>query len=642
MMVLLIPVQYLMDKKDAQGSVTLTSTQVVKGFLPTLAGAVWNFDTERTRLNLESLLQQPFAAYAAIAGDINIAVGEKPKDGQQYQYPIKNGQGKDLGQLTLIFDNHAISTHAWDKVRSAFLTLSLYTFILAGLLLWLVQTLVTRRLLRLSQFAKGLRLENLEATPALYFKQSQDELDHLTKSLLDMRNQLVTDRNELKRFEAELARRAHEDQLTGLPNRFSFLEALYKHLESGEPFTLMFLDLDGFKKVNDGLGHSVGDELLKKTTQRLRELAGECSFLARYGGDEFVLLVNQANEDSIKAIAIRLTEGFTRPFSVSGNVLHLSVSIGIARHPDDAANGEELIQRADVAMYQAKNIGRSRYLFFDQCLYDNMRNKLTMEELLRKSMEKKDFTLVYQPIYNTTDGKMKSVETLLRWSHASPDVFIPLAEETGIILPLGLWVLEQALEQACYWQQQGIDLVVSVNVSHNQLHQTNFADKVAKCLKKKGLEPSVLQLEITETALMEDWQVSLANIQTLRDMGVRIALDDFGTGYSSLSHLQQLPLDCLKIDKSFMARIHESHRDRSLVEALVSMAKALSLKVVAEGIENQQQMLLAKEMGIHYLQGFYLAKPSPKELLELNQPFAELAPADGVSALSQDVRSDTQ
>ncbi|MED5526613.1 MAG: EAL domain-containing protein [Pseudomonadota bacterium] len=640
MMVMLIPVQYFMDKKEAENGVAATSTQIVQGYLPTLAAAIWNFDPDRTRLNLQNLIQQPFAAYAAVNGDIALTVGVKPVNSIDFQYPIVADNGSNLGQLSVSFDKDAISQYAWNKVRSAFWTLSIYTLLLAGLLLWLVQKVVTRRLLRLSQFAQGLRLDNLETTPTIYFKHSQDELDHLTKNLLDMRNQLAADRNELKRFETELARRASEDQLTGLPNRFSFLEALYRQLETDAQFSLMFLDLDGFKKVNDGLGHSIGDELLKKTAQRLKELGGECSFLARYGGDEFVILVNQACEESIKAIADRLTEGFSRPFHVAGNVLYLSVSIGIARHPEDADNGEELIQRADVAMYQAKNLGRSRYLFFDQCIYDNMRLKLSMEEQLRKSLEQKDFTLVYQPIYNTHSGKIVSAEALLRWPYGSPDVFIPLAEETGLILPLGLWVLEEALAQAKRWQDAGTPLVVSVNVSHSQLHQPSFADKVCERLQKCGLEPSILQLEITETALMEDWQVSIANIQKLRDMGVRIALDDFGTGYSSLSHLQQLPLDCLKIDKSFMARIHESPRDMALVQALVELAKALSLKVVAEGIEYEEQMLLARTLGIHYLQGFFLAKPQPVAQLELNRSFAALS--HGASASAQGVHNGTR
>ncbi|WP_192813363.1 EAL domain-containing protein [Gallaecimonas xiamenensis] len=639
MMLLLIPIQYLMDKSVASEQVSQAAQQVEQGYLPALNAAIWNFDEERARLNLENLIQQPFAAYAAIQGDLSLAVGTPPKSPLAYRYDLVGQDNRRLGQLDVAFDQDAVSQYAWDRVRDAFWTLSLYTLILSGLMLWLVQYTVTRRLLRLSRFAQGLRLDNLEEAPTLYFKQSQDELDHLTKHLLDMRAQLVTDRNELKRFENELARRANEDQLTGLPNRFSFLETLYRHLDLKREFAVMFLDLDGFKRVNDGLGHSVGDELLKETAQRLKELVGDCALLARYGGDEFVLLVDQSCTDHNTHIADRLTRGFARPFHVAGNVLYLSVSVGIARYPQDAGNGEELIQRADVAMYQAKNLGRSRYLFFDQCLYENMLGKLELEEKLRHSLEHGEFSLVYQPIYQANGQRMVSAEALLRWPHATPDVFIPLAEETGLILPLGLWVLEQALAQAKAWRDQGHDIVVSVNVSHSQLHQQQFADKVRELIQASELPSSSLQLEITETALLEDWQGSIANIQLLRDMGVRIALDDFGTGYSSLSHLQQMPLDCLKIDKSFMARVHESERDKALVEALVSLARALSLKVVAEGVEVEEQVRIAKALGIHYLQGFYLARPKKAEELSFNPPSE---PGPGASASAPDVRSGTQ
>ncbi|WKE66607.1 EAL domain-containing protein [Gallaecimonas kandeliae] len=639
MMLLLIPTQYLMDKRDAEARVRDALAQVEQGYMPSLAAAIWNFDEERVRLNLQNLIQLPFASYAKVAGDIQLAQGTMPADPDTHLYPVHDKEGKPLGKLELVFDRGAVRDYAWDRVRSAFWTLSLYILILSGLLLWLVQRTVTRRLLRLSKFAQGLRLDNLEQTPTLYLKQSQDELDQLTKNLLEMRNQLVTDRNELKRFETELARRAHEDQLTGLPNRFSCLEALYPCLERQQPFALMFLDLDGFKKVNDGLGHSIGDELLKKAAQRLKELSADCALLARYGGDEFVILVKQAGQDNLRTIADRITRGFSRPFQIKGNVLYLSISVGIARYPDDAGNGEDLIKHADVAMYQAKTLGRSHYRFFDRGLYEKMLGKLAMEDKLRHGLETGEFSLVYQPIYDSQSGRVVSLEALLRWPHSNPDTFIPLAEETGLILPLGLWVLEQALAQGKAWQLAGLPVVVSVNVSHTQLHQAGFASQVKERIEASGLPASLLQLEITETALLEDWQVSSDNISVLRELGVRIALDDFGTGYSSLSHLQRMPLDCLKIDKSFILRIHEAKRDRALVEALVELAKALGLKVVAEGIELKEHVDIVKALGVDCLQGFYLSRPQQAEVLDLNQP-CETAP--GASCSAQGAHSGTR
>lgn len=639
MMLLLIPIQYQRDKHSAEQQVQASMTQIRDGYMPALAAGIWNFDRERVALSLKGLIQRPFASYAEVTGDMTLSVGRKPRSALQVLYPIRTTDGKHLGNLAVAFDETAIADAAWNNVRSSFVTLSIYTLLLSGLLLWLVQRTITSRLLRLSHFAQGLRLDNLEEGPSLYLERSADELDQLTKNLLDMRNQLATDRDALRRFEQELARKANEDQLTGLPNRFSFLENLYPAMDRQTPFALMFIDLDGFKKVNDSLGHSVGDELLKQTARRLRELTGDSVFLARYGGDEFVLLFPKPQLDGVRLLADKLTAGFSRPFKVSGNLLYLSVSIGIARYPEDADSSEELIKRADVAMYQAKAMGRSRYLFFDQHLYDNMLKKMALEDKLRESVRSKSFQLVYQPIFSVQRQRISYVEALLRWPHASPDRFIPLAEETGLILPLGLWVLEQSLAQLAQWHQQGEKIRLSVNVSTEQLHQHDFAEQVLKRIHEAGVSPVFIQLEITETALLEKPDISLSNIEALREQGVRISLDDFGTGYSSLSHLQLMPIDSLKIDKSFVARISESARDKALFEAVINLAKAMDLEITVEGIESAEQASMAIALQTEYLQGYYFAKPVSASELVLSQ---HAAPVGGGSALTPGANSGIQ
>ncbi|WP_341503377.1 EAL domain-containing protein [Gallaecimonas sp. GXIMD4217] len=641
MIMLIIPIQYFLDYRAAMIRIDDAVKQTQSGYLPSLAAALWNFDESRVRLNLENLVQQPFASFAQVKGelDMEVRVGQLPRESARHslEFPIIQQDGNTkLGELLLVFNKEAASNYAWDRVRGSFIALCVYTLLFAGLMLVLVQRVVTFRLLRLSDFAQNLRLDNLGQEPKLRPHRGNDELDQLTRHLLEMRSQLATDREDLKRFEEELAKRASEDQLTELPNRFCFLEQLHKLLdkEHSPHFALLFIDLDGFKKVNDTLGHMTGDELLIQTGARIRSILSEKSFLARYGGDEFVVIRRYDDEDDIRKEADRLTHGFTRPFKVFDNLLYLSVSIGIALYPDDADSGEELLKRADAAMYQAKARGRSLYLFFDHDMYQRLCRRVELEDKLREAIDKGEMMVMYQPIVSTRNGRLIGVEALLRWHSADlgwidPEQFIPLAEETGKILELGAWVLKKACAQIRQWQGMGKQLKVSVNVSNLQLHHSDFAEQVAAILAETQAPPEMLQLEITESAVLEEHKITLDNMHKLKEMGIAFVLDDFGTGYSSLSYIQQLPLDGLKIDKSFVDAMLTSERDMALLEGIISLAKALSLTMTAEGIESKEQAQALLRLGVDALQGHLLGEALPADELDwevrqqigqLNQP----------------------
>ena len=424
----------------------------------------------------------------------------------------------------------------------------------------------------------------------------------------------------------ELSHQALHDALTGLPNRALVLDRAEQMLArvQRQPDMLagaLFVDVDGFKHVNDKLGHAAGDRLLKVVGERLQSAVRPQDTVGRLGGDEFVVLVESPLDDTPPdRLADRLIDILRQPVELDDGrkIFSVTASIGVA--VGQYSTPDELLRDADLALYAAKADGRDRYMLFDSSLYDDAEGRMELELDLSAAVHEKQLFLLYQPIFDLPTQRVIGVEALVRWRHPQrgtlpPNLFIPLAEENGLIVPIGRWVLDEACRQAVCWRTEGHRVGISVNVSAHQLGRRSFTEDVRRALRESGLDPSLLTLEITETTLMRDVAGANERLAELKQLGVRVAIDDFGTGYASLSNLQRMPVDVLKVDRSFVAALNDGGQSRELLEAILGVGQALSLRVVAEGIEVQSQMTTLEEMGCEMAQGFLMGRPSPAEVI---------------------------
>jgi diguanylate cyclase (GGDEF)-like protein len=438
----------------------------------------------------------------------------------------------------------------------------------------------------------------------------------------------------IARHDREVRHIAYTDALTGLTNRRAFREALDVHIDAaraaGRQLSLLFADIDDFKRVNDTSGHEAGDEALLQFTQRfgiaVEQLGGDDVLLARFGGDEFVILVGgDEAATTATALAERLVADSARQLQVNGREIFLGASIGIATFPDDAGDATALLKNGDIAMYQAKFAGKSCYRHYSRAMDHAVERRMHMEQELRGAWERGELRLVYQPIFRMANRHVVGVEVLLRWDHpllgaVPPAVFIDVAEQSGLIETIGPQVLLAACQEASRWplSAEGEPMFISVNVSSKQLRSGDLAEVVAQCLHDTGLSPACLHLELTETAVIGDEVSAAALLEKLHRMGVKVWLDDFGTGFSGLSHLRQVPVDGVKIDKSFVADLHRDGDDLALTSAIIAMAHALDITVVAEGIEQEVQFNLLSDRHCDLAQGYWLSQPlSLTSLLKL-------------------------
>ncbi|MFJ7007524.1 putative bifunctional diguanylate cyclase/phosphodiesterase [Pseudomonas putida] len=421
----------------------------------------------------------------------------------------------------------------------------------------------------------------------------------------------------------ELTQLALHDTLTDLPNRTLLADrieqAIAKVAEQGGCFALMFIDLDGFKPVNDAFGHHIGDLLLKSVAARLRGHLHSQDTLARIGGDEFVLLVELQEPDDAMDVAVKQVNLVSRPFRVAEHDLQLSASLGIVLYPGNGQDQHELLRNADAAMYHAKSAGKNGYSFFDVSMNSNARQQLQLLQDLRQALEQGQFRLHYQPKFDAQACLPIGAEALLRWEHPQhglllPDRFIGLAEKTGLIIPIGEWVLDEACRQMRHWLDEGHEgWRMAVNLSAIQFCHAGLVESVARALQENGLPANCLTLEITETTAMHDADASLTVLQRLSDMGVDLSIDDFGTGYSSLMYLKRLPANELKIDRGFVRDLEQDSDDAAIVSAIVALGQALGLRIVAEGVETDKQQDFLTRLGCDSLQGYLLGQPVPAE-----------------------------
>jgi diguanylate cyclase (GGDEF)-like protein/PAS domain S-box-containing protein len=435
----------------------------------------------------------------------------------------------------------------------------------------------------------------------------------------------------LKEVEKQIYHQAFHDALTGLPNRALFMEHLRMAMKrsrrrAGYHFAVLYMDIDRFKVINESLGHHIGDQLLQAFAARLRNTLRDIDNLARFGGDEFVILLEdiESSEFATK-VARRLQRELRPPFILAGNEIYAPASCGIVFDTGKYEHPGEIIRDADTAMYHAKEKGRAQFQVFDPRLHAKIRELHQLETDLRKSINRQEFELHYQPIVSMDSGAVIGVEALVRWNHPTrgmiaPDTFIPIAEETGLIIPIGRWVLKEACCDLMRWQKRIRNrppLFMSVNISSKQFLRPNLLEEIEQILSENGLPPEQLKLEITETALMENKEVTLPLIEQLKKSGIKIVIDDFGTGYSSMSYLQQLPIDTLKVDRSFISKMSRTaDENKKIVETIIALAHQLNMNVVAEGVETREQHSVLSGMKCQHAQGFLFSRPLHKEKME--------------------------
>jgi len=422
----------------------------------------------------------------------------------------------------------------------------------------------------------------------------------------------------------QMAHSAHHDFLTGLPNRKLLndrvSQAIALALRNTKKVAVLFLDLDGFKHINDSLGHSIGDRLLQAIAKRLVESVRGSDTVSRQGGDEFVVLLSEVEGlESVAATVRRLLQVGTEPHDIDQHDLHVTACVGVSIYPDDGLDAETLIKNADTAMYQAKENGRQSYQFFKPAMNVRAVERQSIEGSLRRALERQEFAVHYQPKINLRTGEISGAEALIRWTHptrgsVSPAQFIPIAEDCGLILPIGNWILREACKQARTWMEAGLPLgTMGANISAMEFRNENFLEGVFSILEDTGLHPRFLELELTESVLMKRPESTASVLRALRAKGVQVAVDDFGTGYSSLSYLQKFSIDALKIDQSFVRRITTAPTETTIVTAVISMARSLKLRVVAEGVETLKELEFLQAHQCDEAQGYYFSRPVPAE-----------------------------
>ncbi|MET3726876.1 diguanylate cyclase (GGDEF)-like protein/PAS domain S-box-containing protein [Fictibacillus halophilus] len=440
---------------------------------------------------------------------------------------------------------------------------------------------------------------------------------------------IIRDITERKRNEKKINQMVYRDPLTGLPNRLLLNDRLSQALEladeNKQTIGIMFIDLDRFKYINDTLGHAVGDQLLIEIAKRIQSCVGKNDTVCRQGGDEFIVLIPNTTADEVSKIAQQIVDLFSSSVMVNEQELFVTPSIGIAMYPGDGRDIETLIKNADTAMYRVKEQGKNNFQFYTPEMNEAVTKKMKLEIGLRKALERDEFQIVYQPQIDVETGGIIGVEALLRWHHPewgtiSPAEFIPIAEETGLILQIGEWVLHGACLQNKEWQNAGYaPLRMAVNISSRQFQQSDLVERVSRILRETGLDAQYLELELTES-IIQDSKYAVAKMQLLKEMGIHLSIDDFGTGYSSLSYLKTFPIHTLKIDQSFTRNIYADPKDASLVETIIAMAHNLDLKVIAEGVETEEQLQFLQQKQCNEAQGYFFSRPiSAEELVVILQ-----------------------
>lgn len=532
-----------------------------------------------------------------------------------------------IGCLWILLTDRAVSTFIKNKDWMAIINMVkgwFFVFMTASLIFILILGTL-RRIKRIEQKLELAYKDRVHAHEEL--EAAYEEITATEEELRQQYDHLIENQRRLTESEEKMHHLAYHDLLTGLPNKRALYEISTEALlvDSGHCAALLFVDIDNFKYINDTMGHGFGDQLIVKASERLLSIIGVEGVVYRFGGDEFIILLRTLQDKSyINSVAGNILAGFKEAIDMDNHLLqHISMSIGISIYPEHGADMMELVKRADIAMYKAKEAGKGRFVLFDQPLNDTFSERMNIEKQLYSAMEHEEFELFYQPQIDLLENRVSGLEALLRWNSpelgpVSPLKFIKIAEDSHLIIPLGAWVLSKACTFLKSLHKQGYgQLTMSVNISMLQLLQNDFNELVLKTLQSTELEPEYLELEITESILVESYDHVGVKLNDLREKNIKIALDDFGTGYSSLSYLTHLPISTLKIDKSFIDSIRTGTHQATLVEQIISIGKRMNLSVVAEGVESTGQLEYLQEQGCDKIQGYLYSKPLAAKDIEL-------------------------
>ncbi|MBE5963235.1 MAG: EAL domain-containing protein [Lachnospiraceae bacterium] len=469
---------------------------------------------------------------------------------------------------------------------------------------------------------KRAKAERAAIQARVKLKESYKELEIAYEEVMATKNALYSRYEELKENRDKVNKLAYSDYLTGLPNRVALMERIENAIctqKLDEIIGVMHIDLDNFKNINDTLGHAYGDQMLGQVADRLKGILKEEDYLARFAGDEFVILTRKISDvHAYEARVEEIQRAFLTPFVVATKEFFITASIGIAISPKDGKNAHALIQNVDTAMYAAKEQGKNNYCFFDEAMNKVLKQQIEMQNELRKAIEEKQFVVYYQAQMNLDTDRIIGFEALIRWEHPTkgiipPIQFIPIAEETGLIVSIGRFVLEEACRQLRQWEDEGYqDVMMAVNLSARQFKDKDFLKNVYEILGETKINPKHLEFEITETVALDDLEFTIEMITKLKDLGVSFALDDFGTGYSSLNYLKRLPVNNLKIDKSFLDTVLDNNSDQKIVRTMIDLARDLNIEVIAEGVEKSEQEQFLKTVNCGKAQGYLYSRPVPK------------------------------
>lgn len=538
-----------------------------------------------------------------------------------------------VGSISLTSDTRDIANQE-HRLITTLLLLGLLSLVIAGASGSMLQYRVSRPIRDLAHAMHKVKAEaGFDAQVTVW---GSKEIAQLAAGFNSMMSELRRRERIARLADDRLQEQARTDSLTSLPNRRLFTEFLTSAISSARRkqclMALLYIDLDGFKLVNDSLGHSIGDLLLCEVASRLRSRVRQSDVLARIGGDEFAIILTDLTErQNAGSIAASLLECMSTPFHVDGHEITIGASIGISLLENPHQNGIDLLRQADSAMYAAKRGGRNRVAYFTEELRLIARERLTLENQLRGAIDRGEIGLHYQPEFDSITGAVIRFEALARWhhpqlGHISPGRFIPVAEESGLIQSLGRYLMEQACREAVKWQSISSDPVqVAVNVSPIQFNSDNIVPDVCRILERTGLPPRLLQIELTESVMMGSLQRSLEKMQSLRSLGVNLALDDFGTGYSCLSYLPELPFAAIKLDRSFVSKLSPASDSNKMIRSMVDLAHSMNMRVIAEGVEEKSQLDLVKELGVDEIQGFLLGRPGPNPSHLLESSYHQLS-----------------
>jgi len=572
-----------------------------------------------------------FAEYRRQLGDVvcSARLGRDTDSGGSYRSAIRPAlhRNETVGTIWLTSDLQEIETQERNLAEISLL-LALMSLGIAGMSGSILQYRISKPIASLASAMN--RVTSEESFEAQVEVLGSKEIAELAVGFNSMLSELQRRDRLAKIADARLQQQARTDSLTGLPNRRLFSECLASATAGtrrrGGLLGLLYIDLDRFKLVNDSLGHSVGDLLLCEVASRLKARVRQSDTLARIGGDEFaIVLTSLTRAEDAGVVANSLLECMTKPFHVEGHEITIGASIGISIYDDAGTDGADLLRKADSAMYAAKRSGRNRAAFFSEDLSLMAREQLTLENQLRGAIGRGEIHVHYQPEFDPLSGSIVRFEALARWSHPqlgeiTPNRFIPVAEGSGLIHALGSFVMEEACREAVKWQKpQAAPVQVAVNVSPIQFNSESIVSKIARVLERTGLNPHLLQVELTESVMMGSFQQSLEKMQSLRSLGVSLALDDFGTGYSCLSYLPELPFEAIKLDRSFVSKLSPGSDSIQMIRSMVDLAHSMDMRVIAEGVEERSQLELVTELGVDEVQGFLLGRPGPDPLLVLRK-----------------------